>query len=385
MKKTIFAVTLCSIISWASMQAIAQEETTANNPVQGFVIKGTVKNVKNAKLYLSYAENGKQIKDSTIIQEGKFIFKGKVAEPVFSYLNTSDQSISTPIFLENVPITVRIESARINTVTGSKTDVIYKEWEVRWELISQKAGGIYQRLNEAYRKEGKNPDDRNAKLSDVAQKKIDDELAALTVELDSTIFPAIRQHPNSAASAFIIVSNYVDFNAPEKARKAYDLLSNAIKNSAYGRQIKVFLDINEKTAVGSMAADFTMNDITGKSFMLSSLSGKYVLVDFWASWCAPCRKENPNVVKAYAKYHDKGLEIVGVSLDNNKEAWEKAVKDDNLTWIHVSDLKGFKNAAAILYGVRSVPTNFLIDKTGKIIAGSLRGEDLEKKLEEILK
>lgn len=128
-----------------------------------------------------------------------------------------------------------------------------------------------------------------------------------------------------------------------------------------------------------------MADTTGKHVTLSSLRGKYVLVDFWASWCGPCRKENPNVVAAYQKYHDKGFEILGVSLDDKKNLWEKAINADKLSWYHVSDLKGWRNQAAGLYMVKSVPSSFLLDKDGKIIAKNLRGEALHRKLAELLK
>ena len=139
----------------------------------------------------------------------------------------------------------------------------------------------------------------------------------------------------------------------------------------------------KKTAIGAVAPEFSMNDTEGKAIALSSLKGKVVLVDFWASWCGPCRQENPNVVKVYQKYHSKGFEILGVSLDQRKEDWLKAVKDDNLTWIHVSDLQYWQNAAARLYGVNAIPQSFLLDKDGKIIAKGLRGEQLEKKLAEL--
>ena len=141
--------------------------------------------------------------------------------------------------------------------------------------------------------------------------------------------------------------------------------------------------IAKKTGVGAVAMDFTQNNTTGKAVKLSDYRGKYVLLDFWASWCGPCRAENPNVLDNYEKYHSKGLEILGVSLDDKKDAWLKAIKDDGLEWAHVSDLKGWKNEVAKTYNIRAVPSNFLIDKEGKIVAVDLRGEELTQKLAEI--
>ncbi len=140
-----------------------------------------------------------------------------------------------------------------------------------------------------------------------------------------------------------------------------------------------------KPGVGSMAPDFTMNDVDDKPFSLSELKGKYVLVDFWASWCGPCRGENPNVVAAYNKYKDKNFTVLGVSLDENKAAWLKAIKADGLEWKQVSDLKYWSSASVPLYGFDGIPYNVLIDPTGKIIATELRGEALQAKLEETLK
>ncbi len=135
---------------------------------------------------------------------------------------------------------------------------------------------------------------------------------------------------------------------------------------------------------GAKAPDIVMPDVDGKSIALSSLRGKYVLLDFWASWCGPCRAENPNVVAAYQKFKDKKFTILGVSLDNNKDAWQRAIQDDHLTWTHVCDLKGWSSAAAVIYSVQSIPSNFLIDPNGKIVARNLRGEALDKALENLL-
>jgi peroxiredoxin len=154
-------------------------------------------------------------------------------------------------------------------------------------------------------------------------------------------------------------------------------------------QLKNFTEeeIAKATAIGAVAPDFTQKDTKGKSVKLSSLRGKYVLIDFWASWCGPCRKENPNVVKAYQKFKNKKFEILGVSLDNSdgKNAWLDAIEKDNLTWLQVSDLQGWKNAVAQLYGVQSIPQNFLLDPKGVIIEKDLRGNRLEEVLAKILK
>ncbi len=140
-----------------------------------------------------------------------------------------------------------------------------------------------------------------------------------------------------------------------------------------------------KAGIGSMAPDITMNDVNDQPFSLSSLRGKFVLVDFWASWCSPCRMENPNVVAAYNKYKDKNFTVLGVSLDKNKEAWVKAIQDDKLTWNHISDLKFWSSAAVGLYGFDGIPYNVLVNPEGKIIATGLRGDDLLNKLEAVLK
>jgi peroxiredoxin len=165
----------------------------------------------------------------------------------------------------------------------------------------------------------------------------------------------------------------------------FNQLDKVVQDTEVGKMIRGVIDDAKITSVGAMAPDFTQPDVNGTPVKLSSLRGKYVLIDFWASWCGPCRAENPNVVKAYSKYKTKNFTILGVSLDRpgDKNAWQAAIKHDGLAWTQVSDLKFWQNDAATLYKVRSIPANFLLDPNGKIIAKDLRGADLEHKLEEL--
>ena len=158
-----------------------------------------------------------------------------------------------------------------------------------------------------------------------------------------------------------------------------------MQESYYAKKLKDIIDRLKSTAIGSQAPDFTATDINGKEVKLSSFKGKYLLLDFWASWCSPCRQENPNVVKAYAQFKDKNFTVLSFSLDESKEAWQQAVASDKLTWTQVSDLKGWSSSIANQYGLQSIPSNFLVDPDGKIIAKDLRGDDLIQALSVTLK
>lgn len=162
-------------------------------------------------------------------------------------------------------------------------------------------------------------------------------------------------------------------------------LDKKVRKTNDGKLFERYLDALKNTMPGKKSPSITQLDLNGEPYALSDLKGKYVLIDFWASWCPPCREENPKLVKTYAEFKDKNFEILGVSFDREFDAWAKAVKDDNLTWKHVSDLQGWNNSAGQAYGVKAIPQNILVDPEGKVVARNLHGEDLNNKLREILK
>ena len=170
----------------------------------------------------------------------------------------------------------------------------------------------------------------------------------------------------------------------EQLNVLYDPLSPEIKASQPGKEVAAYLNRLAPTAVGRTAPDFTLETPDGKPLSMHAVKGKVKILDFWASWCGPCRTENPNVVELYKKFHPKGLEIIGVSLDENKDQWLQAIKDDKLGWKQMSDLKGWQNEGAQLYAVNSIPHTMLVDADGTILARGLHGEKLQTKLEEVL-
>lgn len=193
----------------------------------------------------------------------------------------------------------------------------------------------------------------------------------------------VEENPNSIVSAFILSIFSRDWGR-EFTSRTFEVFSKEIKVSEYGKKILDYLKLNKNIKVGDQFADFELTDQKGKSYRLSDLRGKTILLEFWASWCSPCRKENPNLVKTYDRYKHEGFEIFAVSLDKEKEKWIKAVENDGLTWINVSDLKFFDSKASLIYGVNELPDNFLIDKNVVIVERYIRGEKLNEKLKEIL-
>ena len=217
---------------------------------------------------------------------------------------------------------------------------------------------------------------------------VEDAITTIQKDRDEQVYASfIRANPNSPVALYAL-RQYAGWDInPDKIEPMLSALPEALRQAPSALALKEQVEIAKKTAVGKMAMDFTQNDTLGRPVSLSSFRGKYVLVDFWASWCGPCRKENPNVVKAFQKYKDKNFTVLGVSLDrsNAHDKWMKAIHDDGLTWNHVSDLKFWDNEVAKLYGIKAIPQNLLLDPQGKIVAKNINGEELHSKLDSLLK
>jgi peroxiredoxin len=350
-----------------------------------FRISGQLKNLRAARVYLIYIKDGRQTLDSATVDNGTYVLTGEASEgnpatllDVSPFGGRSQPGNIAKIYLvpESFSIT-HIDSFSNTVVAGSAANTDYQ-----WITAAEKP--YEQRemaLMPAFRAARQSKNEATAKYIEAQAEVIDKAMD------DSLYAPFVRNHPQSPMALYTLqlyAGN--DPDAPA-LRSLYDGLSPAVKGSTAGKALADKLAIAAKTSIGATARDFTQNDTLGKPVSLSAFRGKYVLLDFWASWCGPCRAENPNVVSAYMKYHPKGFEILSVSLDRpgDKDKWLKAIHADGLTWTHVSDLQFWQNAVAVEYGIQAIPQNFLIDPQGKIIGKGLRGDDLEKKLGEIYK
>ena len=337
------------------------------------------------RVYLSHRNASGAKLDSTTITNGQFEFKGTITDPEQAVLivnysgarTRGSKSESLGFYIESGVINITSpDSLKSASVKGGKVNADNEKLKAAL-IPSDKKMNDYMIEARAIPADKKNDEAINATLD----KKYD----AITEEKKQVYLNFIKTNPKSFLSLSAIqryagsVPDYSDV-AP-----LFNLLSSDVKNTEAAKTYAANLAKLKATSIGEMAPEFIQNDPDGKAVKLTDFKGKYLLIDFWASWCGPCRGENPNVVKAYAKYNSKGFEILGVSLDTKKDLWIKAIGDDKLIWKQVSDVKGWDNEVGALYAVRAIPQNFLLDPKGKIIAKNLRGQALESKLAELFK
>lgn len=377
MHKALFPLSLVFLL----MSCGSGNNSTSDNKSSGksaYTLTGSITGLDSGWVYLYHPEKNREIPDSTLIQNGQFEFKGSTDQPEFvllGYDQFGQKRFPLGFFLEGGDISLHgtVDSLFNAEVVGSPAQEEYKKFNELRRPLEEKQRKLYE-------------DYQMAAMSGDSQKaeNIQQEYESLEEENKNLVSQFVKDNPNSFVSAFQLAQTFAYDIDPTTVEPLYNGLHEKVKSSYFGQAIKKSLDAAKTTAIGSKAPDFTLNDINGNPVSLSSFKGKYTLIDFWASWCGPCRVENPNVVKAYHAYKSKGFEILGVSLDEKKDKWEQAIKHDNLDWPQVSDLKGWESSVAALYEVRAIPMNFLLDKDGKIIAKSLRGEQLLKKLGELM-
>lgn len=306
---------------------------------KGYVINGVVENMPDGKIYLKSFRNKMFFDvDTAEIKEGKFTFKGEVDQPLLYGLATENMNYPVQLFVENTTMDVTIgNDGETIIVQNSPVNAVFQENQ-----------------------------------SKVFENGFD---------IDSLI----SKYPDSPAAAFYLY-RYFTYQLPLDQLKATRAkISPALAGCPYVKDLDGIIGQLENVQIGKTAPDFSLPDTAGVAVALADFRGKYVLLDFWASWCPPCRRENPNVVKAFQDYKDKNFTILGISLDNNKDKWLKAIADDQLTWTHVSDLKYWDSEIPALYGVRGIPANVLLDPNGVIIAKNITGEELHDTLKEVIK
>lgn len=322
----------------------------------GYEITGNISGYPDGTSVSFLNQQTNTLEKQATIEKGKFTIKGQLEEPSFIVLVLAEQPPAVPMFIDNSKILITGDKNNLEdlSITGSKTENEYQEYS---KLIKPFA----QMFTEGF---GNDPD--SIALFEKATENF------------------VKKYPSSFVNPVAIIRFMQVSPNVALADNLFKMTTNEVKKTNLAKYVNEQLEVAKINPVGSQIADFSETDTAGNKVKISSFRGKYVLIDFWASWCRPCRMENPNVVAAYNKYHQKNFTVLGVSLDQAKASWLNAIRMDGLAWTQVSDLHGWSSALASKFKITSIPQNILIDPKGIIIAKNLRGEALNQKLQELL-
>ncbi len=342
----------------------------------GYEIKGHLDGAATGTVYLSQQKDGRIVHvDSAEINNGDFVMKGTLEHPDIYYLQVEGKQGALLLFLENSPMTVtgHVDSLWLARAEGSPYQDDYNAYQEMLKPFEEQYRALYGQWQQA-----------KMMGNEALARQIEDRYDSLNKEQQKMDQKFMEEHPRSLVSPYLLRSMSYSLTGGEM-QKYLDQMDTSFHSIAFVKELQEWADAKKRVDIGNKAPDFALPDTAGDTVRLSSMLGKgYVLIDFWAAWCSPCRQENPNLVKTYKKYHEKGFDIIGVSLDKDRASWLGAIEKDGLLWTQVSELQGWRDKTAKLYAVRSIPSNFLLDKDGVIIARNLRGDALKKKLSELL-
>jgi len=342
-----------------------------------YVINGKIEGADSVKFLLQKRVDGNMVTlDSAVAYKGSFRMKGgSVKHPEMVLLTAVNSRLRTQFYLENAEMTItgKLDSLFAANVTGSKTQDEYNGLIEANKALNDKYSNLYAQYQVA---------EQSGDTAKTAQ--LEKEATAIEAEMTNLQKDFVKNNPSSFVAPAILASLSYEMDGNE-IESYINAMDTAVANTDIIRNLKERVAVMKTVAIGQKAPDFTMNDPEGNPVTLySKVGAKLLLVDFWAAWCGPCRRENPNVVSVYKEFNKKGFDVFGVSLDQKKDDWVKAISDDKLTWTHVSDLQYWNNSAAKIYAVSAIPANFLLDEQGVIIGKNLRGEDLAAKVKEVL-
>lgn len=341
-----------------------------------YTISGTLDGGQDGDSVFISAVSGNQLvpEQSTVIKDGGFTFKGQAATPAERYLvikKLTGESGMVDFFVEEGKIKVSLDKES-SAVTGTQNNDIYQELKDKIAKLENEMSGIQASMMDSSLSEDK-------KMEQLAKAN------AMEEQYTGLITETIKKNASSFAGAYLLKQYYYYLDTPSLEEICDNISPELIAKDEQIARIQSLVEVQKKTAVGKMFTDFEMDDPEGNKVRLSDYAGKghYLLIDFWASWCGPCRQEMPNLKRTYEDFHSKGFDVVGVSLDQTKEAWIKGIKDLDLAWPQMSDVKYWDCEAAKLYAISAIPHTVLLDKDGTILARELRGDALYQKIKEL--